>query len=230
YSSACVMDESEFTIKLGDVVYVLDENRNITPNRPTVNQNSQNNSTLEGKIKVRFGQALSIRHVSGAKGSHNVFIHVRWLAPGCDTILQEMASMKEFFLTDACDTILADEIYGVGRLTQLGLNGKNVDFDESMTTIIGEDEFFIRFKYDYRDGTFRDLTDAGQLCSFQPQADSHKNPGYCSNCRLNFGSKRLSDMWIYEEDPEKLVPRIHCRTKGWYIYAHEFVYIQPDDP
>nr|CAB09661.1 DNA-C5-methyltransferase [Ascobolus immersus] len=231
FEAVRAVDESKLTIKLGDLVYVLDQDPKVTQTQfATAGREGRKKGAEKEKIQVRFGRVLSIRQPdSNSKDAQNVFIHVQWLVLGCDTILQEMASRRELFLTDSCDTVFADVIYGVAKLTPLGAKDiPTVEFHESMATMMGENEFFVRFKYNYQDGSFTDLkdVDAEQIGTPQPRVNTHRNPGYCSNCRIKYDNERTGDKWIYENDTEG-EPRLFRSSKGWCIYAQEFVYLQP---
>lgn len=216
------VEQPDFIFGVGALVYVIDEDPKVT--QSFFGQNGRRNTA--DKIKVKFGLVRSIRHVDSPKEVQNVYIHVQWLAPGCDTILQEMASMKELFLTDKCDNIMADAVYGTGILKSFGVRGKKMNFDESLASKFDEDEYFVRFRYNYQDGSFKALDSLEQNLGLQTFPYTEGNPGYCNCCKKHYEKEKYGDKWQLVTAGEDELG-LYQRSKEWYIYVNEYIYIQP---
>ena len=124
------------------------------------------------------------------------YFHGRLLLPGRDTVIEEVASTKEFFLVDTCASYKFSSHF-CGRIVIDQLDSECVD----STALYGEvpkgtKKLFFRFWYDPDTGTFEDVDMHTNNGSFESDTDLSKCPSCKAKKEKSLAANRYEVKWI----------------------------------
>ncbi|KAJ3126613.1 hypothetical protein HK098_007368 [Nowakowskiella sp. JEL0407] len=226
YHDSCMIDGD--LLSIGDCVYVRKPKEEADPQEPWF-------------FKICYFFEEVKKTVDGEGTKSKKYVHARWLCHGKESILEEVASYNELFLTDDCMDLPIKAIVKKCDVVNLEVGEPEPDYGD-------EERFFYRMFYDKDQGFFEeadrheDVPESNSALNSILVSNSQNIPTtnycakheWCGSCnRKKFFERQVVPTWaLFNEEPSWTLEKrddLYCSFEynGELYTKGDFVYIVP---